>query len=205
MTDFEDRLTDYLVMLKQNKLIYSIFDAKEGESRRVLLFPKDEEELARAIDAYTFLDDFAHLTFDIRLGDINPIPVEENTAFALCIDIINNLKNNRPLAPIQDDDKNVAKLMYDCAVGFFSEESQEDAIRYMSEQTGFDLNNEKESELFYYYLDKAKDLIPSSPSDEEDNKTSEIGKYFHELYVNGKKNGNDNDLGKAILRLLMNL
>ena len=42
MTDFEDRLTDYLVMLKQNKLIYSVFDAKEGESRRVLLFPKDE-------------------------------------------------------------------------------------------------------------------------------------------------------------------
>ena len=206
MTEFEDRLTDYLVKLKQNKLIYSMINAKEEKSKRALLFPKNEEELEAAIDYYTYLDDVTHLIFDVRFGDVKPVPAEENAAFALCINIINTLKNKQSTVPIPNDDRYLAKLMYDCVVGFFLDESkQKETIRYISEQTGFDLNNAKEAELFNYYLEQAKVMIPSSPDDTPEKTNSKIGKYFHELYINGKKTEEDNELEKAIARLLINL
>ena len=213
MTEFEDRLGNYYMRLKNsNSLIQTIIKDKDEEKMRVFLYPKDEKELTTAEVILDFAEDFTDLLTRCITGQVENVPVENNPAIEFIIQVIKASRNNEQIKTIDQSDEEEAKLLYDIFVIMLSEKSREEAVYYIADKAGFNLDNDKEAELLMYYIEKAKTLAPEGPSiDNLENaemekleKTKRFVKAFHKCCEEGKKETDEMDLG-PLLKLLMEL
>lgn len=195
MKDFNERKKEYLNKLRENIYILDKITVDKGDPQGLmekLLDPKDEEELKMMNMIITLFIDIFDLKERSSVGDVKKILLEENIGINYYIDIINKLKLKKDINLFEKINSiEAAEILYGFLTGTVS--NSHEAICYIAEKTGFNLDDEIELRRFELYLDKANALFEknnefTSPINEKVDIEDSFAfcKKFHELCEEGK-------------------
>lgn len=195
MSTFEERKKEYLKevenLIKSGKTI-TPHDEKSAE---IMFNPTNEKELDVAELLLQLLCDSFSLVEGLNFDEIKEIPNEENEGLNTYVKVMNSLKKGEKVSPIikSISTKMFAKINYGLLVS--SLVNSEESTIYIANKTGFDLDNEEDSEEFNSLFTRSKIILEAANfinksfeecSDADIKKAQEYSNEFHRLCVEGR-------------------
>ena len=200
MENFENKYKTYNDKLKNNiEIIRKLIEAEyDTDCIRIIIDPKNEEELLIADATITYLIDILAIFENITSGNIENIDLKNSFIIDFYIKAIRELKNN-PNSTLEETIGNLdpavhAKLIYDFLTTFANYQNK--AYEIIAEKTGFDLDDDLSLIKFQLYVAKIKELgekrelglanIAKILTNKNDlNTYVEMSQHLHELCLNG--------------------
>ena len=164
MESFKERKSRYYEKIKEHAEFFTKINYKDdGRMRELMLDPKDDKELAIADATFQMILDLNNLARNAQLGNIEPVDKENSFLINILVRIIkayaasDEVEVNACRQELEElDSANAAKMIYDMLALFAS--SADEAVNYIAEKSGFDLDNVVDEMRFELYLKKATDL-----------------------------------------------
>ncbi len=220
MSDFNERRINYLRTIRDNpKVTEKMLEAgnesdADIDSVKALIYPEDEKDLMFAETTYQTTYDLMELAGRSVVGALREVPIEENHAIDLIIRGINSIQETDTISFPEEyqTPEYAAKVLFDFTLLLSG--NPREAMEYIGDKTGFDLEDENDLAAFHIYMNRAseavKELRPDKPKKDfcdctvEDLESGKkFANAFHEYFEANKKEPEMEDMGRALAKLFM--
>lgn len=212
MLSYQQQIYDLRLQRHQETIVELSKDENNKRVVEILLCPLTEKRLQFANAYLDFLEDAIRINVNAVYGNIYDIDLENSIAaeyYVKCISAICANKNNEEikeiLAPYKSKDGTcLARILYELQVIYSTD--KESFINYIVNKCNVDLEDESIASRILTSSELIKESLSLERAQDgltEDFKSFiSFTKYYHELYINGIKDKENEDIKEMLFILL---